>query len=110
MNPKPLRWLHGEVKTPPVPVSARRELGYLLRLLQEGLLLSMPQSRPMPSIGAGCHELRVTDADTEWRLVYYIAPDAIVVLDVFRKTTRATPRHVIDNCKARLAKYKEDFR
>lgn len=70
----------------------------------------MPQSRRMPSIGAGCHELRVTDADTEWRLVYYIAPDAIVVLDVFRKTTRATPRNVIDNCKARLAKYKEDFR
>ena len=54
--------------------------------------------------------MRVTDADTEWRLVYYIAPDAIVVLDVFRKTTRATPRNVIDNCKARLAKYKEDFR
>jgi phage-related protein len=107
---KPLRWLHGEVKTPPISISARRELGYLLRLLQDGLLLSMPQSRPMPSIGAGCHELRVTDSNAEWRLIYHLDADAIVILDVFRKTTRATPKQVLDACKARLAKYKEDFR
>ena len=107
---KPLRWLHGEVKTHPISISARRELGYLLRLLQDGLLLSMPQSRPMPSIGAGCHELRVMDSNAEWRLIYHLDADAIVILDVFRKTTRATPKQVLDACKARLAKYKEDFR
>jgi len=34
MNGKPLRWLHGQVKTPPMSVAARREIGMLLRELQ----------------------------------------------------------------------------
>jgi hypothetical protein len=48
---KPLAWLHGEVKTPPFSKAARLEAGFLLRQLQRGELLSMPKSRPMPSIG-----------------------------------------------------------
>jgi hypothetical protein len=39
---KALRWLHGEVKTPPMSLAARREIGYLLRALQEGEVLTMP--------------------------------------------------------------------
>ena len=61
MNEKPLRWLHGEVKTPPMSVDARREMGMLLRDLQEGERLSLPHARPMPTIGKRCHELRVND-------------------------------------------------
>ncbi len=34
MDGKPLRWLHGEVKTPPMSREARREMGMLLRELQ----------------------------------------------------------------------------
>src|SRR5271166_1781597 len=56
---KPLRWLAGEVKTPPMSVEARREMGFLLRQLQEGENLSLPSCRPMPTIGSGCSELRV---------------------------------------------------
>jgi len=33
---KPLRWLHGEVKTPPFSRAARLEAGLLLRRLQQG--------------------------------------------------------------------------
>lgn len=33
---KPLSWLAGEIKTPPMSIEARREFGYLLRMLQEG--------------------------------------------------------------------------
>lgn len=33
---KPLTGLAGEVKTPPMSMAARREMGFLLRLLQEG--------------------------------------------------------------------------
>jgi phage-related protein len=102
---KPLVWLHGEVKTPPLSSAARIEAGYLLRLVQMGERLSLPQSRPMPSIGSGCHELRVNDADKTWRIIYSIKPDAIVILDVFEKRTRATPQIVIDNCKRRLRLY-----
>jgi hypothetical protein len=58
---KPLVWLHGEIKTPPFSPTARLEAGYLLRQLQMGKLLAMPQSRPMPIIGVRCHELRIQD-------------------------------------------------
>ncbi|MCC7012338.1 MAG: type II toxin-antitoxin system RelE/ParE family toxin [Planctomycetes bacterium] len=102
---KPLVWLHGEVKTPPMTQDARVEAGYLLRRLQQGHTLSMPRSRPMPSIGKHVHELRITDADAEWRVVYRLDADAIVVLEVFRKQTRATPPAVIRACQVRLRAY-----
>lgn len=102
---KALLWLAGEVTTPPLSREARRETGYRLRLLQMGMTLSMPHSRPMPSIGARVHELRITDARHEWRLVYRIDEDAIVIVDVFEKRTQKTPKRVIDVCKDRLADY-----
>jgi phage-related protein len=102
---KPLVWLQGEVKTPPFSPSARIAAGFYLRQLQRGLSLSMPHSRPMPSIGAGCHELRIQDETRTWRIVYYIADDAIVILEVFNKTTAKTPAKVIASCKQRLANY-----
>ena len=59
---KPLAWLHGEIKTPPLPSEARIEAGLLLRRLQGGERLGMPHSRPMPVIGVRCHELRIVGA------------------------------------------------
>jgi phage-related protein len=107
MNPddKPLIWLHGEVKTPPFSPSARLEAGFLLRQLQQGKILSLPHSRPMPSIGPRCHELRVTDEDQIWRIIYRGDPDAIILLEVFSKKTRTTPKRVIDVCKQRIRDY-----
>ena len=102
---KPLVWLHGEVKTPPWSLDARREAGYLLRRLQLGDLLSLPASRPMPSIGAAVHELRIKDQSAEWRIVYRIDADAIVIAEVFHKKTQATPRSVIATCQRRLRQY-----
>jgi phage-related protein len=97
--------MHGEIKTPPFSSLARIEAGMLLRRLQEEELLSMPHSRPMPSIGLNCHELRINDEHKAWRILYRIEPDAIVVLEVFQKTTQQTPKQVIDTCKRRLANY-----
>jgi phage-related protein len=102
---KPLNWLNGEVKSPPFSHEARWETGGLLRQLQEGNSVGMPQSRPMPSIGARCHELRVKDRDAEWRLIYRIDSEAIHIVTVFAKTTAKTPRPVIDVCRKRLADY-----
>ena len=64
---KPLVWMHGEVKTPPFSKPARLEAGYLLRRLQRGDKIAMPHSRPMPSIGKRCHELRISDDKARWR-------------------------------------------
>jgi phage-related protein len=102
-DPKPVFFASGcEIKTPPVSAAARREIGELLRALQEGESIGMPRSRPMPSIGAGVHELRVNDGRHNWRVVYRIDPDIILVVDVFAKTTRATPDLVLRRCKKRI--------
>src|SRR4051812_46862656 len=59
-------------KTPPMSESARREAEFLLRRLQQGDLLALPHSRPMPGIGQGCHELRINDENKTWRIIYRI--------------------------------------
>ncbi len=102
---KPLVWLHGAVKTPPFSTDARLEAGMLLRQLQDGVHVGLPHSRPMPSIGTRCHELRIQDAGVTWRIVYRRDGDAVVILDVFHKKTRQTPKTVIDTCQQRLRDY-----
>jgi len=102
---KPLVWLKGEVKTPPFSAEARIEAGFLLRRLQKGEGLGLPHSRPMPSVGAKCHELRINDENQTWRIVYHVATDAVVILDAFSKKTAAIPDEVLTNCKRRLAAY-----
>lgn len=102
---KPLIWLHGEIKTPPFSSAARLDAGLLLRRLQRGENLGLPQSRPMPNIGAHCHELRVRDKNKNWRIIYRIDRDAIVIVEVFNKTTRTTPAEAIANCQRRLWLY-----
>ena len=102
---KPLIWLHGEIKTPPLSSAARIETGYLLRKLQMGELLPLPHSRPMPSIGSRCYELRIVDQNKTWRVVYRIDNDAIVILEVFQKKAQKTPREVIESCKRRIRLY-----
>ncbi len=104
---RPLVWLSGEIKTPPLSTNARIEAGYLLRLLQRRKKLSMPQSRPMPSVGRRCHELRITDETLIWRIIYRTDIDAIVILEVFDKKTNQTPKQIIDACKKRLRNYDE---
>lgn len=102
---KPLAWLHGQVKTPPFSAGARLEAGFLLRRLQRGERLGLPHSRPMPSVGARCHELRINDVDNTWRIIYRIDEDAIVILEVFAKKTGKTPKKIVDVCKQRLRHY-----
>ena len=102
---KPLAWLHGEVKSPPFGKAARIEAGYLLREVQSGRVLSMPHSRPMPAIGARCHELRVRDEGVTWRIIYRVDPDAVVIAEVFAKKTPQTPASVLEACRRRLKEY-----
>ena len=102
---KPIVWLHGEVRTPPFSAAARLEAGFLLRLLQAGEALGMPHSRPMSSIGARCHELRIVDENATWRIIYRIDVDAIVIVEVFSKKTAQTPKRVIDAARKRFKEY-----
>lgn len=105
---KPLVWMHGEITTPPFSANARIEAGYLLRQVQKGVKLSLPQSQPMPSIGTRCHELKINDENLTWRIIYRIFTDAVLILEVFEKKTNKTPKSIIDICKQRINHYEAD--
>lgn len=62
----------------------------------------------MPSVGANCHELRVVDERVNWRILYALTSDAVVILDIFEKKTRTTPKQVLDVARRRLKKYRSD--
>ena len=102
---KPLVWLHGEIRSPPFSKNARLEAGFLLRRLQKGDSLSLPHSRPMPSIGPRVHELRLNDKGRTWRIIYRIDEDAILLVEVFSKKTRTTPQKVLSVVSQRLRMY-----
>ena len=59
----------------------------------------------MRSIGARCHEIRITDENQIWRIIYRIDSDAIVILEIFTNKTAQTPLRVIEVCKRRLKLY-----
>lgn len=104
---KLLIWLRGEIKTPPFTAEGRQEAGMLLRMLQEGERLSMPQAEPLPDVGPRCGVLRVRDAGHNWRIMYRIDSDAILILDVYAKKTPKIPGEVIERCQGRLKRYDE---
>jgi phage-related protein len=102
---KPLVWLHGKVHSPPFSDEARIEAGYFLRLLQKGWNISLPHSRPMPSLGRNCHELLIKDRNKNWRIMYRIDDDVIIIVEVFEKKTEQTPQNIIKTSKKRLSEY-----
>lgn len=98
-------WLVSTIKTPPFSDEARIRAGRLISRVQMGELLPMPFSRPMPNVGAHCHELRIKDGSNDWRVIYRIDAKEVILIEVFQKSTRATPKHVIEVCQWRLRRY-----
>lgn len=85
------------------PVVVREDLADALALLDEGVNLSMPLSRPMPSIGSGVHELRLKDRSGGYRIVYFIRKKSdIWLIHAFQKKSQQTPKENIELAKQRL--------
>ena len=81
----------------------RRAIGRLLRHLQHGRSLTMPHSRPMPIVALGVEELRVKDKSGQYRaFVVRKTRQGILVLHVFSKKSRETPRGDIELARRRL--------
>ena len=64
----------------------------------------------MPSIGTRCHELRINDEDSTWRIIYRVYPDAVLILEIFSKKTNKTPKDIIEFCKKRIKRYDADIK
>ncbi len=84
---------------------ARREVGFLLGRIQGGEVLGMPQTRALPNIAAGLYELRIREADKNWRIFYRADDDYILVIHQINKTTRTLPQQDINLIQRRLAAY-----
>lgn len=81
----------------------RREVGKAVFDLQKGAKLSMPLSRPMPSVASGVEELRMKGRSGAYRVFYYIKlVTAVVIFHAFQKKTAKTPTHEIELARARL--------
>lgn len=85
------------------PQAARRETGLQLNKVQNG---EDPDDwKPMSSVGSGVCEIRVRDESGAFRLMYVAKfSEAVYVLHVFQKKTRATARTDLTLAKDR---YKE---
>lgn len=85
------------------PDDVRRSLGKAIWELQQGIHLTMPLSKVMPSVAAGVEELRVRDATGAYRAFYYVrSKRGVLVFHAFRKATRKTPVAEIDLGRKRL--------
>lgn len=85
------------------PDDVKREMGKAIFELQKGARLTMPLSRPMPSVAPGVEELRVKDKSGAYRAFYFTRLDtAILILHAFEKKAAKTPKREIDVARTRL--------
>lgn len=71
--------------------------------LAAGKKLSLPISRPLPSIGKSLHELRLSSRVGEYRVFYVIkVTDAIYVIHATIKKKQALDRQTTDLLKQRM--------
>lgn len=90
-----------EIKSYPKEIKAK--LGELILDLQLGESVSMPNSRPMPSVAPGVSELRVKDSQNQYRAFYYLkVAGRVLVFHSFVKKTEKTLKREIDIGKKRL--------
>ncbi len=85
------------------PQDIREDLTDMLARLDAGLMLSMPMSRPMPSVGRKIYELRLKDRSGIYRVIYMLVRQGdIWLVHAFKKKTQQTPKQNIDLAKKRM--------
>ena len=101
MADKPVAWIGSALAALRVfPADARRDAGFELRRVQQGL--DPTDWKPMPFVGPGVREIRI-HTGLEHR-VFYVATfaEAVYVLHAFEKRTRKTPKRDLELARNRL--------
>src|ERR1035437_7943110 len=83
------------------PVDVMHDVGYQLDKVQRG---EQPDDfKPMPAIGKGVEEIRVSDSSGAYRVIYLARrAEAVYVLHAFHKKAQATPRKDLEIAKGRF--------
>ncbi len=100
---KPVRFLGDSLQClRDFPEDARHDAGYQLEKVQRG---EQPDDfEPMPAVGKGVEEIRVTEEGGAYRVIYVARrAEAVYVLHAFQKKTQATSRRDIDVARKRFA-------
>jgi phage-related protein len=59
--------------------------------------------KPMPGIGSGVEEIRISEPSGAWRVIYLARRvEAVYVLHAFQKKTQATPKKDLEIAKTRF--------
>jgi phage-related protein len=79
----------------------RHDAGYQIDKIQRG---EQPDDfKPMPAIGKGVEEIRVSDTSGAYRVIYLARrAEAVYVLHAFQKKTQATPKKDLAIAKVRF--------
>lgn len=86
-----------------LPQEVKDQLADAVAKLRKNLVLSMPQSRPISTIGKGVHELRIKDRSGQYRIIYLLKiGNAIYLVHAFKKSSRSTPAKNIDLARKRI--------
>jgi phage-related protein len=84
------------------PKDARREVGYQLDRVQNGL--EPEDFKPMSDVGSGVQEIRIKDEAGIFRVLYVAKfEDAVYVLHCFQKKTQRTAKSDLDLASKRYA-------
>lgn len=77
------------------PAAARRECGYQLDRVQQGM--DPVDWKPMVGVGPGVREIRVRDQSGAFRVIYAVKlADRVLVLHCFQKKTQKTAKADLD--------------
>ena len=103
---RPVRFLGDSLKCiRDFPNDARNDVGYQLDKVQRG---DQPDDfKPMPGVGKGVEEIRVSEPSGAYRVVYVAKrAEAVYVLHAFQKKTRATSKKDLEVARKRFGMLK----
>ncbi len=85
------------------PSKVKQGLGQAILELQKGFHLSMPLSKPMPTVAIGVEEIRIKDDSGIFRTLYFKkSSQGILIFHAFVKKTQKTPNNEIKLARKRL--------
>lgn len=99
---RPIRFLGDSLKClRDFPEDVRHDAGYQLDKIQRG---DQPDDfKPMPIIGKGVEEIRVSEPSGAYRVIYVARhAEAVYVLHAFHKKTQATAKRDLEIARSRF--------
>lgn len=90
-----------------LPLQVRKDFIDSIAMLESGVSLSFPLSRPIKSVGRSISELRFSDENGIYRIIYFIKKrECIYIIHAFTKKTQKTPKRNIDLAIKRIKEFK----